>query len=113
MHLTANSKTRKEVCAYEKVCAYKKGTLNNPSLRSPWKILHVHKCTGHAQGFTKFNNIQGWWPWDPSSLTRDEQDHVTTIDAFLPVIITSHHARPLAKIIEFVEGLGHGLGQLG
>ena len=38
-----NSKTRKEVCAYEKVCVYKKGTLNNPSLR------YVHVCTYLSQ----------------------------------------------------------------
>ena len=33
MCLTASSKTRKEVCAYGKVCAYKKGAHSNPSLR--------------------------------------------------------------------------------
>ena len=33
MRLTASSKNRKEACAYEKVCAYKKGALNNPSLQ--------------------------------------------------------------------------------
>ena len=33
MRLTASIKHRKKVCAYEKMCAYKKGALNNPSLR--------------------------------------------------------------------------------
>ena len=33
MHLIASSKIKKEVCAYKKVCAFKKGALNNPSLR--------------------------------------------------------------------------------
>ena len=33
MRLTVNSKTRKDVCTNEKVCAYKIGALNNPSLR--------------------------------------------------------------------------------
>ena len=32
MHLTASIKYRKQVCAYEKMRAYKKGALNNPSL---------------------------------------------------------------------------------
>ena len=31
--LTASNKTRKGVCAYDKVCTYKKDALNNPSLR--------------------------------------------------------------------------------
>ena len=34
MQLTASIKHRKKVCAYEKMCAYKKGALNNPSLLS-------------------------------------------------------------------------------
>ena len=33
MRLTASIKPGKYVCTYEKVCAYKKGALNNPSLR--------------------------------------------------------------------------------
>ena len=33
MRLIASSKTRKEICAYEKVCAYKEGALDNPSRR--------------------------------------------------------------------------------
>ena len=33
MRLTASIKPGKYVCAYEKVCAYKKGAPNNPSLR--------------------------------------------------------------------------------
>ena len=33
MHLTASSKTMKEVHTYKKVCTYKKGALNNPSQR--------------------------------------------------------------------------------
>ena len=33
IRLTASIKAGKYVCAYEKVCAYKKGALNNPSLR--------------------------------------------------------------------------------
>ena len=33
MSLIASSNTKKEVHAYEKVCAYRKGALNNPSLR--------------------------------------------------------------------------------
>ena len=33
MRLTASIKPGKYVCAYEKVCAYKKGASNNPSLR--------------------------------------------------------------------------------
>ena len=33
MCLTASIKRGKYMCAYEKVCAYKKGVPNNPSLR--------------------------------------------------------------------------------
>ena len=33
MHFTASSKTRSEVCAYEKMCAYMEGGLNNQSLQ--------------------------------------------------------------------------------
>ena len=33
MRLTASIKPGKYVCAYEKVCTYKKGAPNNPSLR--------------------------------------------------------------------------------
>ena len=33
MPLTASTKPRRNVCAYEKMCAYKKGELNNPSLQ--------------------------------------------------------------------------------
>ena len=33
MRLTASSKTREEVCTYDKMCTYTKGALNNPSLR--------------------------------------------------------------------------------
>ena len=40
MRLTASIKPGKYVCAYEKVCAYKKGALNNPSLRY-WLITVV------------------------------------------------------------------------
>ena len=36
MRLTASIKYRKKVCAYEKMCAYKKGVLNNPSL---WYVI--------------------------------------------------------------------------
>ena len=32
MRLFARDKARKETCAYEKMCAYSKGALNNPSL---------------------------------------------------------------------------------
>ena len=40
MRLTASSKDRKEACAYEKVCAYKKGVLNNLSLQ----YMHLEIC---------------------------------------------------------------------
>ena len=43
MHLTASSKTREEVCAYDKLCAYKKGALNNPSLRNQERIMKKGK----------------------------------------------------------------------
>ena len=33
MHIFARDKARNEKCAYEKMCAYSKGVLNNPSLR--------------------------------------------------------------------------------
>ena len=42
MHLTTSIKHRKKVCAYEKICAYKKGSLNNPSL---WYAYYVYICT--------------------------------------------------------------------
>jgi hypothetical protein len=42
MRLTASNKTRKEVCAYEKMCAYKEGALNNPSLRYIHMHTHAH-----------------------------------------------------------------------
>jgi hypothetical protein len=35
MRLTSD-KSRKEVCVYEEMCAYKKGALNNPSL---WHLV--------------------------------------------------------------------------
>ena len=41
MRLTASSKTRKEVCAYEKVCTYEKGVLNNLSLWYLYKLTKV------------------------------------------------------------------------
>ena len=70
MRLTASGITRKEVCAYEKVCAYKKGVLNNPSLRylfrhftillgrwnssllSPTPLFTYHSTIGCAPLFT-------------------------------------------------------------
>ena len=45
LQLTANSKTGKEVVAYEKMCTYKKGMLNNPNLRYALvcgEAAHVH-----------------------------------------------------------------------
>ena len=43
MHLTASSKTREEVCTYDKLCAYNKGALNNPSLRNQERIMKNSK----------------------------------------------------------------------
>ena len=40
MRLTANIKPGKYECAYEKVCAYKKGAPNNQSLRYLW-LCHI------------------------------------------------------------------------
>ena len=41
MRLTTRSKTRKEICAYEKVCTYRKGALNNPSLQYvPYSVFN-------------------------------------------------------------------------
>ena len=41
MRLTASIKPGKYVCAYEKVCTYKKGAPNNPSLR----YVNIHTNT--------------------------------------------------------------------
>ena len=41
MHLTPSGKTKKEVYTYEKVCAYKKGALKNPSLSYTYSFLEI------------------------------------------------------------------------
>ena len=57
MRLTVSSKTRNEVCAYDKVYAYTKGALNNPSLRytrcrcgrdDVWSQLALNATLTHA-----------------------------------------------------------------
>ena len=53
MCLTASSRPWKQVYAYEKMCTYKKGALNSPSLWNLWymyyAMLVVHINSRHTK----------------------------------------------------------------
>ena len=71
MRLTASIKPGKYVCAYEKVCAYKKGALNNQSLRYLVKVVTLTVSTHVA------NIANEWLPC--TNLWENIWCHISTL----------------------------------
>ena len=80
MRLTASIKPGKYVCAYEKVCAYKKGAPNNPSLRYTYMVTR-QKCNQVISGtfVSDLNEQRSSWSYACLALLASNRCKITTI----------------------------------